>query len=238
MTEEQRVLILKNSQSFFREEIVEAHLGAACEKASKLKSYNINPFLVKYLANFLEGNDNPKSMAKALVYPRLLSTSITTIFGNKAQKMIPEIFEGMMGSVASGIDIEFVDSIDNRKKYCQLKSGPNTINKDDVITIKNHFQGIKNLARTNHMDVRTTDMIVGVLYGTPSELSGHYKKINRDFPVFVGKDFWHRLTGQENFYLELSNAIGEVALEVDGRKHLQKAIDSLSLEIEAFLGEK
>lgn len=68
-------------------------------------------------------------MAKALVYPKLLSTSITTIFGNKAQKMIPEIFEGMMGSVASGIDIEFVDSIDDRKKYCLLKSGPNIINK-------------------------------------------------------------------------------------------------------------
>lgn len=77
-------------------------------------------------------------------------------------------------------------------------------------------------------------MIVGVLYGTSNELSGHYKKINKDFPVFVGKEFWHRLTGHENFYLELSNAIGEVALEVDGRKHLQDAIDSLALEIEAF----
>lgn len=93
MTEEQRSLILKNAQDFFRKEIVDAHLGSACKKASKLKSYNINPFLVKYLANFLEGNDDPQSMAKALVYPRLLSTSITTIFGNKAQKMIPEIFE-------------------------------------------------------------------------------------------------------------------------------------------------
>lgn len=51
----------------------------------------------------------------------------------------------MMGSVGGGIDIEFVDSFDDRKKYCQLKSGPNTINKDDVITIKNHFQGIKTL---------------------------------------------------------------------------------------------
>lgn len=50
MTEEQRILILKNAQCFFRKEIVEAHLGAACKKASKLKSYNINPFLVKYLS--------------------------------------------------------------------------------------------------------------------------------------------------------------------------------------------
>jgi hypothetical protein len=51
--------------------------------------------------------------------------------------MIPEIFEGMMGSVVHGIDIEFIDAIDGRKKYCQLKSGPSTINKDDVVTIIN-----------------------------------------------------------------------------------------------------
>lgn len=235
MTEQERIIIIKNAQDFFREEIVKSHLEVACRKAARLKSYNINPFLVKYLANFLEGNDDAKSVAKALIYPRLLSTSITTIFGNKAQKMIPEIFEGMMGSVASGIDIEFVDTLDKRRKYCQLKSGPNTINKDDITTIKNHFQSVRNLARTNHMDVRMTDMVVGVLYGESNELSAHYKKINQDFPVYVGKEFWHRLTGKENFYSDISNAIGEVALEVDGRKHLQEAIDFLALEIESFL---
>ncbi|HET8810437.1 MAG TPA: PmeII family type II restriction endonuclease [Flavobacteriaceae bacterium] len=232
MKESQRIHILQNAKEFFKNEIVESHLQGACKKATKLKSYKINPFLLSYLANFLEGNSDSKSIAKALIYPRLLSTSITTIFGNKVQKMIPEIFDDMMGSVVNGIDIEFTDAIDGRKKYCQLKSGPSTINKDDVVTIVNHFIGVRNLARTNHLDIRLDDMVVGVLYGEKTELSHHYKKINEEFPVIVGQEFWHRLTGKKDFYFDLSAAIGEVALEVDGTEILQDAISLLAEEID------
>lgn len=230
MTESERVRLLQKAKNFFRNEIVTAHFEGASKRARSLKDYNINPFLLKYLANFLCGNSNPESMAKALIYPRLLSTSITTIFGNKAQKMISELFEGM-GSVVHGIDVEFIDAIDGRKKYCQLKSGPNTINKDDVVTIFSQFNGVKNLARTNNLDIRLSDMMVGVIYGENTDLSVHYKKINTEFPVVIGKDFWHRLTGKENFYFDLTSAIGEVAIEVDGTKKLQETIEKLALEI-------
>ncbi len=132
---------MKQQKSFFRTELFNSHLDSGCKKASKLKSYNINPFLIKYLAFFLEGNDNPKSIAKALILPRILGTSINTSFGNKIQKMINVLFEGY-GSVVSGIDIEFIDAIDGRKKYCQVKAGPETINKDDVETISSHFNAV------------------------------------------------------------------------------------------------
>jgi len=231
MTENQRIQILRNSKTFFRNEIVNSHLEGATKRAGSLKSYNLNPFLLAYLANFLEGKSSPESFAKALIYPRLLGTSINTTFGNKAQKMISELFDGMMGSVVQGIDIEFVDTIDGRKKYCQLKAGPNTINKDDVKTVIDHFNTVKNLARTNNLDIRLTDMVVGVIYGQSSELSTHYRNINKEFPVIAGKEFWHRLTGQENFYFELTNAIGEVALEIDGTHILQETISTLAEEI-------
>lgn len=233
MTEKERVQILINSKEFFKKEIIEAHLSGACRRAGTLSAYKMNPFLLSYLSNFLEGNSTPRSIAKALIYPRLLSTSITTIFGNKVQKMIPEIFEGMMGSVVSGIDIEFTDATDGRKKFCQLKSGPNTINKGDVKEIVDNFQSVRNLARTNNLDVRLNDMVVGVLYGEEIELSTHYRNINKEFPVIVGKEFWFRLTGKENFYTDLSSAIGEVALEVDGTEILQETISALALEIES-----
>jgi len=42
-------------------------------------------------------------------------------------------------------------------------------------------------------------MIVGVIYGEASELSSHYKKINEKYPVIIGKEFWYRLTGKEDF---------------------------------------
>jgi len=231
MQESQRLILLTKAKEFFREEIVTSHITSACSKASKLTNYNVNPFLYKYLANFLKGNDNPKSIAEALVLPRVLGSSISTSFGMKIQKLISDLFEGF-GSTTPGIDVEFIDAIDGRKKYCQLKSGPNTINHDDVETIFGHFQGTINLARTNNLNIGVNDMIVGVIYGEKTELSSHYKRINEKYPVVIGKDFWYKLTGKEDFYFDLIDAVGEVALEVDGTKILQETIDALSKEIE------
>lgn len=231
MTEEQRQMLLTRAKTFFRNEIVQAHITVGCKKASQLKNYNVNPFLFKYLANFLKGNDNARSIAEALVLPRVLGSSINTSFGMRIQKLISELFEGF-GSTTSGIDIEFIDSVDGRKKYCQLKSGPNTINFDDVVTISNHFSGIINLARTNNLNIGVNDMIVGVIYGEPSELSSHYKKINEKYPVIIGQDFWYRITGKDDFYFDLIDAVGEVALEMDGTNVLSQTIDTLSKEIE------
>ena len=236
MTEEQRLEILNNAKEFFRKEIVTSHIEGACKRASKLSKYNVNPFLFKYLANFLTGNDSAESIARALVLPRILGSSINTSFGMKVQKLIGELFQGL-GSTTSGIDIEFVDAIDGRRKYCQLKAGPNTINHDDVTTVINHFNGVRNLARTNNLNVGINDMIVGVIYGEEPELSSHYRKISQSFPVVIGKDFWHRLTGKEDFYFDLIDAIGDVALEVDGSHIVEETISQLAIEIQEKYSE-
>ncbi|HEY1025765.1 MAG TPA: PmeII family type II restriction endonuclease [Sphingobacteriaceae bacterium] len=234
MTEEQRIEILAKAKDFFREEIVTSHINGGAFRASKLSSYNVNPFLYKYLANFLRGNDDPRSIAEALVYPRLLGASITTSFGMRIQTLINRLFEGL-GSAVSGIDIEFIDALDGRKKYCQLKAGPNTINHHDVETVFGHFQAIRNLARTNNLAVGLNDLIVGVVYGEPNELSTHYQRIHTQFPVVIGQEFWHRLTGKDTFYLDLITVCGEVALEVDGRQKLEETVNALAEEIEAAL---
>jgi len=85
------------------------------------------------------------SIARALVYPRILGTSIATSFGQNIQRFCTEVLSGF-GSAISGVDIEFIDQLDGRKKYCQVKSGPETINKDDIETISRHFLGIKGIA--------------------------------------------------------------------------------------------
>lgn len=229
MTTGQRDELLGRAKRFFVDHIIPSH-DAGLDKASRLKNYNVNPFLVEYLANFLCGDSSPESLARALIYPRVLGTSISTIFGNQAQLMISSIFAGM-GSAASGIDIEYVDSVDGRRKFCQIKAGPNTINSDDVTTIENHFAGVRNLARTNHLTVGIDDMVVGVLYGTPEDLSGHYRKLAETHPVIVGAEFWHRLTGDERFYADLISAFGQVAREVDSRESLDRAIERLADEI-------
>ena len=230
MEDSQREQILENAKVFFRKYIVQSHINGACKRASKLSEYNINPFLFKYLANFLTCFDSAESIARALVLPRILGSSINTSFGMRIQRLISSLFEGL-GSITQGIDIESVDAIDGRKKYCQLKAGPNTINHDDVTTIINHFKGIRTLARTNNLNVGIDDMIVGVVYGEKTELSSHYQRIGTDYPVVVGKDFWHRLTGKADFYFDLIDVIGEVALEVDASKVVESTIQTLAKEI-------
>ncbi len=226
MNKQQKEEILNKAKSFFRDTIITNHIKNTV-KCQKPQNVTFNPFLDMYLANYLCGDSKPESIAKAIIYPRVLGTSIKTSFGSNFQNFCHEVLEAF-ASTTSGIDIEFDDQIDGRKKYCQIKSGPQTINKDDVKTICDHFNGVKKLARTNGLSLQTTDMIVGVFYGTPEELSGNYKAIDKDFPVYIGKEFWHRLTGDENFYEDLYTAVSEVAQEADCRQILNETIKKLA----------
>ena len=231
MTEEQRIEIIEKAKVFFQENIIDKHI-ANTKKLYDIDKFNINPFTVKYLANFAFGDDSPENIAKALLYPRILGTSISTTFGTQLQYFCNEVLSSF-ASTTSGIDIEFIDTTDNRKKYCQIKSGPTTINHDDVTTIKDHFRAIRNIARTNRMkDFNpASDCIVGVFYGESKDLSASYRKIDEDFPVYIGKDFWMRLTGDEMFYDELVNAFADIAIETDGREIIKSVLDNLTNDI-------
>ncbi|MGL4483928.1 MAG: PmeII family type II restriction endonuclease [Anaerovoracaceae bacterium] len=231
MNDSQRKEILAKGKIFFKEHIAENHIKNS-KKLRNLNEFNVNPFLDKYLANFAFGDDTSENIAKALLYPRILGTSINTTFGTQLQFFCNEVLDGY-ASMVSGIDIEFIDCIDGRKKYCQIKAGPNTINHDDVKTIIDHFNAVKNLARTNrNLDINpSTDCIVGVFYGEKDDLSASYRKINQDYAVICGREFWHRLTGDSNFYAELINAFAEVAVEMDSRELIEEILESLSEQI-------
>jgi hypothetical protein len=220
--------ILAKSKQWFRETLSANHMRNT-QRLTNPKEFNINPFLAVYLANFLTGNSSPESIAKALIYPRVLGTSITTSFGTNIQKFTSEVLASF-GSTTSGIDIEFIDQVDGHRKYCQLKSGPNNINQDDVKTIAGHFTGVLKLAKTNNRRIAIEDLIVGVIYGSPTDLSGHYRRFTEryHYPVIVGQVFWQRLTGDENFYTDLIRSMGEVATEADFTTQLNQVISELA----------
>ena len=228
MNQDEKDAILKKAQIWFKESISENHIKNT-KKLVKASKFDVNPFLAVYLSNFLTGNTKPESIAKALLYPRVLGTSITTSFGTNIQKFTNEVLSSF-GSTTSGIDIEFIDQINNNKIYCQLKSGPNTINKDDVETIVGHFKKVINLGRTNNLRITHDDMVVGIIYGDNASLNGHYKRITGeyDYPIYIGQNFWYRLTGDENFYSDLIHAIGQVAIEADFSEELEDVIIELS----------
>ena len=73
-------------------------------------------------------------------------------------------------------------------------------------------------------------MVIGILYGIPNQESNHYKELSErySYPLFIGQNFWHRLTGSEDFYQRLINAISTVALEANGKQTLDQVIAKLS----------
>lgn len=226
MTEEERIAILEKSKAFFKKHIVESHIRNTANLSS-LKKFNVNPFLHRYLAQFAFGNSDPESLAKVLIYPRVLGTSITTTFGNKMQEYCGTVLSGN-GSLVGGMDIEFTDCMDGKKKYCQIKAGPQTINKDDVTTICSHFAGAIRLGRTNKLHITSENCVVGVFYGEPKDLSANYRKIANDYPVYIGKEFWQRLTGDDEFYDRLISSFAETAKEMDSSELLNDTIQKLS----------
>ena len=228
MNETDKKTILNKAQQWFLDTIAKNHI-ANTEKLADPDEFNINPFLATYLANFLTGYSSPESIAKALVYPRVLGSSITTSFGTNVQKFTSEVLSSF-GSTTPGIDIEFIDQIDGQKKYCQMKAGPNNINKDDVESIHGHFNAMIRLARTNNLRIATDDLIVGVLYGDHSDLSGHYLRLESQYhhPVITGQHFWNRLTGDESFYHDLIAAIVQVAEQTDGKRVIEETIQALA----------
>jgi hypothetical protein len=226
--------LIQTIVDYFEKNIFENHINASLKRHSKLKSYIINPIVIKYLSKLLEGNYTPDGVAKALFYPRVLGTSINTTFGTRIQNMFVEL-EMAEGSIIKGMDIEFFDKVDKRKKWCQLKSGPNTINSEDVQPLIKKFTSTIQLARTNKAlkGVNNSDFIVGVLYGESAELSMHYKEIDKTHPVLIGKDFWHRITGYPKFYKGLVAALKICINNLDTKEMITKGCEELTKEIKA-----
>lgn len=227
---EDRNRILDAAHAYFKDRVVAAHMRNT--DRLKLSDFNVNPFLLRYIAGCLDDDLTPDAVARALVLPRVLGTSVNTTFGTAIQGFCRDVLADVFPSIVPGMDIEYVDALDGRKKYCQVKSGPNTINADDVDTVRGKFESARRLARTNGLSIQPADLTVGVLYGTRSDLSGHYVKIDRDIaPVHVGREFWHRLTGDENFYDDLIYYVGDLADEERLVDHVDQAIDRIATEI-------
>ena len=230
MTEEQKNAIIESGKDYFRRSIIPNHIKNL--QKLRLRDFDVNPFLINYLAAFLCGDTSPYSIAKALVYPRILGTSVNTSFGQNIQIFISQLAQvAGCASGIDGIDIEFIDALDGRRKFCQCKAGPQTINKDDVNTIFGHFKRLIGKARLDHMSLQMDDMIVGVLYG--ERISANYITIASSYPVYCGAEFWEHITGDSTFYYQLAKAFGQVVEEdgIDGSSLITQKVKDIANEI-------
>jgi hypothetical protein len=223
-------------KEFFKVEFADKILSAMRE-GHNLDSFNVNPFIISALPIGIFGEASSENIAKILLFPRVLGTSVTTKFGDKMQKLCIE-YLGANASSTPGMDIEFIDKTTKKQIMMQLKAGPNTLNSGDVQPIIEKFQSAFRLLRQNRAK-KMPIFSIGIIYGTISEISGHYKKINNfsigvqpTIPIFIGKDFWHRLTGDSDFYTKIIKIFLELFEEEKYSDLFENDLKRLSKEIE------
>ena len=223
--------ILNELDAWLQKEVYSNHIKNI-KKLKNPKSFKINPFLLPYIARVSFGSTSPYSLAKTLVLPRVMGTSVTTSFGSKMQDFIVDNIEHAKGSGIPGIDIEFLDQtlVERPKIYCQVKAGPNTINSDDVTTIEGKFRKLRRKANQDKLKIGANSMIVGILYGSEEELSGSYKKIRdyHNYGVHIGKEFWEKLTGDETFYHKMEQRLQNQSKAINETTLIKSIITELS----------
>lgn len=136
---------------------------------------------------------------------------------------------GGKGSDAEFLDFDFRDKKDRKKKSCQLKAGPNCLNSSDVKQLIHEFRKVTRRTRTNF---GKSEIVAGVAYGEPADLSPNYKKLQEEgVQVYIGQEFWHRVTGDKNFYAKLIKRCEKAANQSRVRKVLNETIKKLSNQL-------
>ena len=98
--------------------------------------------------------------------------------------------------------------------------------------ILEEFDLVANLARTNsYKNFNNNDLVLGIMYGDFEQLNAHYLKINQRYPVIIGKDFWHRLTGYPQFYPNLIAEIDKSIERMDANTAFNDAYNKLLKDI-------
>lgn len=223
-------------KNYLEQEFAEP-MSKKLEKGHGLDNFIVNPFILVTLSSGVFGESTSMNMAKSLLYPRVFGTSISTSFGDKMQRLCVQHL-GARASAIPGMDIEFEDKKEEQTIIMQLKAGPNTINSGDVKPMVEEMVSAYRLLQQNKVTQMPT-FALGAIYGSLEEVSAHYKKIRdsgvgaqQSIPIYIGQDFWHRLTGNSNFYLEMLKIFISLFKEVNHASLLEENLQSLAKEIE------
>jgi hypothetical protein len=215
-------------EKWFSEVLIENH-KQNIKKLNKASAFKINRYLASYVSQALTGDITAEGIARGLVQGRAMVTSLNTSFGDRMQIFIIDQIKEVVGSAIASIDIEFTDCIDGQKKYAQVKAGVSTINKDDVAPIVAKFKGIRAKARRDGVRINEDQTVICVLYGEKKSLSAHYKNLmDEGVDVYVGDDFWERLTGEKGMENRLFKACLNAAARANVKPVMDKAIAELA----------
>lgn len=108
----------------------------------------------------------------------------------------------------AGIDFEFTDALDGRRKYCQCLMEPSRIGMKETGAILRNFANMMRGVCLCDLPFSPNDLVVGVMFGSADELSANYTIIQSLYSVYCGADFWEHITGERDFYSCMVNACG------------------------------
>ena len=215
-------------ETWFTNVIVEANKKSIRE-LKKASSFKINRYLAPYVSQALTGEITAEGIARGLIQGRAMVTGLNTSFGSNMQIFIIDQIKAAVGSAIAGIDIEFEDFLDGEKKYAQVKAGVSTINKDDVAPIVKKLKVLRAKARRDGLKIHESQTVICVIYGDKDSLSAHYKQlIDEGVEVYVGDDFWERLTGQTGMEERLFKACLSAAAKADVKPLIDEAVKELA----------
>jgi len=176
------------------------------KRIEKLESIRLHPLLRRknpYMFRAI-GIETASDLAVSLI-DAVMSSSEETLFGSFLEELalfVAQQTSHGYKSSARGMDIEF-DREDVRYLIA-IKSGPNWGNSSQYQALERNFLTAKTrLMQSSH--VSHVQPVLGMCYGNRSfSDTGIYWKL-------TGQSFWHFLSQDEDFYLDVVEPIGDSA---------------------------
>ncbi len=166
----------------------------------KMDHLQINPFLIRILANEMDLRDS-HSIVKWMVNQRIERGAVTS-FGYALQEIAKVFSEG---TGVEGADI--LKTKNGRHYHIQVKSGPNTIPKDLGVRIS---QLLRSAQRRNRGSVA----LFGMCYGNREQVSSIVKKyVEKEGGIgwLSGREFWEFISDSPDCITEIYALIAEVS---------------------------
>lgn len=157
-----------------------------------------NPYLYRAKA-MQSASDIVDSVLTAFV-----SSSEETIFGNCFFEPIAMAASNGNKALAEGIDIMIQDNETNTISAIAVKSGPSVFNADSKKRQEQNFIAASKLAQQAKARY---EAYIGYCYGRKKD-SGRGKP--KMYQELAGKDFWWKITGEEDFYIKLIEYMGDL----------------------------
>lgn len=189
-----------------------------------LDSLNPNPFLIQSL-----NLSTPEEVIRLNVYAAA-TRSIVTSFGLIVQNMIGSTSETVK-KLRSGWDLLKTDR-DQRKHWIQVKSGPNDMDKDQVIYWSNQIDKVISEGHSGY---------IGMTYGKRDSQTvtiGLLKKYLPDWEMktLIGKELWDFLSDDPDLHSRVLKVLREQAtIVLNGNNILDELDNCVKRVTEEFL---